>query len=78
MKWWWTKAPEEPIVEFDPHPPGGEWCCWMFQSPYALYPPYGHQLLELWRREWENETHFVRISALPPKFNVLGLWWRPA
>ena len=75
MKWWWTKVSEEPIVELDPHPPGDEWCCWMFQPPYTLCP---HQLLEFWRREWGNDTCFARISALPPQFNVWGLWWRPA
>ena len=55
-------------------PPGDGW-----QEVYPPHhvPPRG-VLLELWRREWGDDTTFSRWDDLHPAFNIANLWWRVA
>jgi hypothetical protein len=53
-------------------PPGDGW------NYYMAIRPKRSVLIEMWRAEWGNETHFCRPRDLQPEFNVAGLYWRAA
>lgn len=55
------------------NPPGEGWAPWL--DPSGTRPPDGG-VLEVWRAQWGNETHYVRKDTMHPAMNVAGLWWR--
>jgi len=58
----------------DPGPPGDDrdWAYWIYRAPVAHFP------VEIWKKDWGNETRFLSVNDVHPAMNIHGLWWRPA
>lgn len=76
-----TRHAPSPMLNAEP--PGEGW-----QPFVAMWPPQNYadtgfarlasgRCLELWRREWGNETRFAS-EKFHPATNIAGLYWRPA
>jgi hypothetical protein len=59
-------------------PPGDGWKPFLEPGFQAIRRLEAGQTLEIWRREWGNDTSFLQRDDLRPETNVMGLWWRPA
>ena len=65
-------------------PPGDGWD--LYIDPWGCRQPdaspemhlLAGKVLEIWRKEWGNETHFMSQKTAHPHMNVADLWWRPA
>lgn len=64
------------IVDADDPPGEGDWCPALVKGCRLFAPP--EIVIEIWRKEWGNETQFTRFGAMHPATNLTGLWWRVA